>query len=477
MSKQKSIATIGYQIPGNSNLLLDFSSKKSLMDYDIILFSPILPHYQRSLVDDGYFQGKICYGESGSFKLKSDLKHWKNELTNALHAGKTVFFLLSDKEEFFADTGQRTYSGTGRSRNTTINVAPGDNYELLPINIGDICSGSGKQIVFSGLSSFKNLHERFKENLEYKLYLENVPKSDVIFTGKDKSKVLGFVMKVGGGNFVALPFIDYDEDGFTEVKKDKKGEEEGYWTKEAVEFGSNLIRSILEIDTTIQGYSERTPPPDWVNDKRYFTKKEKEILDEIGKNSEKIKQLADANTQLQSDIEEEGLLKNLLYEQGKQLERAVSKALGILGFSAENYDDGELEMDQIIVGPEKIRCIGECEGKDSKDINIDKLRQLVESMNADSYRDEVSERASGVLFGNAQRLVELGSRTLDFTNKCKKSAQREKIALVRTVDLFRVTKYLSEAKDKAFEKACRDAIYKCFGKVVQFPQIPTGKKS
>lgn len=477
MSKQKSIATIGYQIPGNSNLSLDFSSRKSLMDYDIILFSPTLPYYERSLVDNGYFQGKVCYGESGSFKLMSDLEHWKKELTNALYAGKTVFFLLSKKEEFFVDTGQRTYSGTGRSRNTTINVAPGDNYELLPINIGNICSGSGKQIVFSGSSSFKNLYERFKKNLEYRLYLENVPKSEVIFTGKDKSKVLGFVMKMGEGNFIALPFIDYDEDIFTEIKKDKKGEEKEYWIKEAVEFGSNLVQSILEIDAAIQGYSERTPPPDWVNDKKYSTKKENEILNEISKNSEAVKQLTNANMQLQSDIEEEGLLKNLLYEQGKQLERAVSKALEILGFSAENYHDGELEMDQIIVGPEKIRCVGECEGKDSKDINIDKLRQLVESMNADFYRDEVTERASGILFGNAQRLVEPGSRTLDFTDKCKKSTQREKIALIRTVDLFRVTKYLGETKNEAFKKACRDAIYSGFGKVVQFPQIPTDKKS
>lgn len=477
MSKQRSIATIGYEIPGNSNLLLDFSSRKSLMDYDIILFSPIIPYYQRSSVDDGYYQGKICYGESGSFKLSGDLEHWRNELTNALNAGKTVFFLLSDKEEFFADTGRRTYSGTGRNRSTTINVAPGNNYELLPTSIGSICSGSGKQIVFSGPSSFKGLYERFKENLQYRLYLENTPKSEVIFTGKDKSKILGFVMKVGGGNFVALPFIDYDEDAFTETKKDKKGEEETYWTREAVKFGSDLTQSILEIDAAIQNYSDKTPPPSWANDKKYLTKKEKEMLNKITKNSETIKQLTDINIRLQSDVEEEGLLKNLLYEQGKQLERAVSKALGILGFSAEGYNDGELEMDQIIVGPEKIRCIGECEGKDSKDINIDKLRQLVESMNADSYRDEVAERASGILFGNAQRLVEPGSRTLDFTDKCKKSAQREKIALVRTVDLFRVTKYLDETINEVFKKACRDAIYKSFGGVVQFPKIPTEKKS
>lgn len=476
MSKNRSIATVGYQIPGHSDELIAFTSRKSLMDYDIIFFAPVLPYYETSSAGDGYYQGKVCYGDSGSFRLKGDLEHWKNELTNALRAGKTVFFLLAEKEEFFADTGQRSYSGTGRNRSTTINVSPGNNYQLVPTSVGSVCVGSGKHIIFSGNPHFKSFYEKFKDNLEYKLYLENVPKSDAIFTGKDKSKILGFMMKVGGGNFIALPYIEYDYDAFTETKKDKKGKEKSYWKKEAMKFGSDLVQSLLEIDVSIQNYSDRTPPPTWASDKKYLQKKEREFLEKITINSETIKQLTDANLQLQADMEEEGLLKFLLYEQGKPLERAVSRALEILGFSAENYDDGELEMDQIIFGPEKVRCIGECEGKDSKDINIDKLRQLVESLNADLYRDEVSERASGILFGNAQRLLSPESRTLDFTEKCKKSAEREKIALVRTIDLYVVSAYLNETEDEAFKKKCREAIYNAFGKIIEFPPIPASIK-
>lgn len=473
MSKKRTITTIGYQIPGNSNLLLDFSSKKSLMDFDVILFAPILPYYELSSVGDGYYQGKTCYGESSSFGLKGDLEHWKNELSSALRAGKSVFFLLSEKQEFFVDTGSRSYSGTGRNRSTTVNVAPGNNYEVLPTSIGSIFSGSGKQILFTGHTTFKGFYEKFKDNLEYRLYLENIPKAEIIFTGKDASKVLGFVMKIGGGNFITLPFIDYNEDLFTEKRKDKKGEEKDYWTKEAVKFGSGLVESLLEIDSAFQNYFERTPPPAWVQKEEYLLKKEKEILDEINKNEETIKQLTNTNNQLQADAQEEVLLKNLLFEQGKQLERAVLKSLRILGFQAENYDDGELELDQVITGPENIRCIGECEGKDTKDINIDKLRQLVESMNADFYRDGVDVRASGILFGNAQRLVEPKSRTLDFTEKCKKSAEREKIALVKTVDLYHVSKYLSETNNKEYKKSCREAIYQSFGKLVKFPPTPS----
>ncbi|MCD4724968.1 MAG: hypothetical protein K8R63_08995 [Bacteroidales bacterium] len=70
----------------------------------------------------------------------------------------------------------------------------------------------------------------------------------------------------------------------------------------------------------------------------------------------------------------------MLYETGKPLEQAVIKALKLLGYQAENFDDGILELDQIIISPENIRYIGECEGKDKKDIDVGKFRQLQDSL-------------------------------------------------------------------------------------------------
>jgi hypothetical protein len=143
-------------------------------------------------------------------------EHWKNELSNALRAGKTVFLLLSDKEEFYVDTGIRSYSGSGRNRSTTVNVQSGNNYDFLPTNIGQIIPASGKQIVFTGSPIFQNFYEKFKDNLEYRLCLENVPRGENIFIGKDKSRVLGSVIGVSGGDLTLLPFLDYNEENFTE---------------------------------------------------------------------------------------------------------------------------------------------------------------------------------------------------------------------------------------------------------------------
>jgi hypothetical protein len=175
---------------------------------------------------------------------------------------------------------------------------------------------------------------------------------------------------------------------------------------------------------------------------------------------------------LNKSLERTQILKSLLFEQGKPLERGVLAALKLLGFNAENYDDGTLELDQVILSPEGYRYIGECEGKDEKDIDISKFRQLLESMNADFARDEVAEKAFGILFGNPQRLTEPAKRTLDFTQKCKIGAEREKIALIKTVDLYVVAAYLDENENENFQLACRNAIHSGLGNVVVFPPLP-----
>jgi len=468
MSNKIEIASVGFQIPGHNESYIEFRSKKSLMDYDVVIFDPTLPYYEMG--ED--YQGKTCYGHTGSFQLKEDLAHWRSELVKALKAGKSVFFFLSSQEDFFWQTGNKQYSGTGRSTRTTNIVEGSNNYQVLPLSLGNITTATGKTIIFSGYSLFSSFYRSFKDSLEYEVYLEQVPQGEVIFTGKDKSRILGVHIESGSGNFIALPSLVYDEEEFTEQKKNKKGEEKSYWTKDGVKFGSEFISSIICINNTLKQDSAKTPAPSWSLEPSYILARETEIVDRIKKNESHIAELNEENKVLAVTLEDETILKGLLYERGKPLEASVIKALHILGFSAENFDNGELELDQVIVSPEGLRCVGECEGKDNKDINIDKLRQLVESMNADAFRDEVETRASGILFGNPQRLINPSDRTLDFTVKCKTSAMREKIALVKTAELFDVVKYLNEHEDEAFKLSCREAITNSFGKIVEFPPVP-----
>jgi len=146
-------------------------------------------------------------------------------------------------------------------------------------------------------------------------------------------------------------------------------------------------------------------------------------------------------------------------------------ALKALGYSAENYDDGELELDQVIVSPEGERFIGECEGKDNSAVNIDKFRQLSENIQADLQTENVDKPAIGILFGNGFRLTAPQDRQDQFTQKCLSSAKRGTI-LIRTMDLYPVVRYIRETNDQEYMRLCRDAILASLGSVVEFPVPP-----
>lgn len=118
------------------------------------------------------------------------------------------------------------------------------------------------------------------------------------------------------------------------------------------------------------------------------------------------------------------------------------------------------------------RLIGEAEGKDNKAINVDKLRQLEMNLHEAFARDEITQMAKGVLFGNAYRLLPLAEQPDYFTAKCVSAAKRNGRALVRTPDLFRVARYLSDREDPEFARRCREAIMAAAGDIVSFPNVP-----
>ena len=177
---------------------------------------------------------------------------------------------------------------------------------------------------------------------------------------------------------------------------------------------------------------------------------------------------------MRQSCEIRAVLRRLLYEQGKPLEAAILETMKLLQFDAQTFADGDSEFDVVFTSPEG-RCLGEAEGKDSRAINIEKFSQLERNLQEDFARDEVTEYAKGVLFGNAFRLVPLPERGDFFTEKCLSAAERVGAALVRTPDLFGPARYLKECPfDSAFATACRKAIIETKGRIVVFPPPPVG---
>ncbi len=458
----KKITAINFEIPGEGEFNNFFHSKLSLDESDIIIIKPFGYH---SGVESSYL-GKDSYGDTGSKTIKEDTEYWHREVFSFIELGKNVFIITSGVYDFYVQTGRYEYSGTGRNARRTNYVDDYNNYKFIEkakIKLTN-ANGSSFKIVDSSLSEFS---KTFGSILSFKCYLQATNLKPLLTT-KNGREIVSGALSIGKGNLVMLPYLEFDE--LTESKNGKE-----IWTKEAIQLGKNFTSFIIDLNDKLLDNQDKSIKPIWLQDRKYQLKVEPEIEKQIDKNNDKINKLTDENSALKQKIEDETLIKNLVYETGKPLEKAVIKALEILGYEAENYADGKLELDAVIVSPEGVRFIGECEGKDKKDIDISKFRQLTDSLAEDFEREDVKEKAKGIIFGNPQRLLDIDERTLDFTEKCRNGAMREGVALIKTYDLFFIAKYLLENKDEKLKKLCRDSITNQMGRIVQFPDLPKAR--
>jgi hypothetical protein len=467
----RKIVCVGFNIPGNDYEVLNLESDRSLLDADIILFQPSIPYDYYGVGEDS-FQGKLTLGQTGSFRAVEAARHWRAELKTAIESGKTVVVFLSKPVEVFVYTGEKQYSGTGRNRQVTNIVQPFSSYSFLPMTLTRVVPRGGEAIKIAGdLGPLAPYWAEFGPLSPYEVYVEGTF-TKVLLTTRTGDMVVGALIRAGHGNLLLLPPIQYDEEAFTVYSDD--GEES--WSGEAISFGARLGAALVAMDRALRGERERTPAPSWTQGSEYRLPREAVLHAEIRDISAQVEQLQAARDSVTAELEKEGSLRRLLFETGEELEEAVVDALRTIGFQAQRYKEGESEFDVVFVSPEG-RFLGEVEGKDTKAINIDKLSQLERNVQEDFAREEVTEPAKGVLFGNAFRLGAPSERSAAFfTEKCLLGARRSGIALVRTPDLFPVVRYLRETADPSFAAACRQAIYSARGEIVTFAAIPAASE-
>jgi len=459
----RSLILVGSEFPCDLVENVSFYSSQSLLDADVVLFEP--PSRPTSYQS---YQGKARLDESDSFQFKEACTHWRGEISECLGAGKTVIVFLKPFQDFFIDTGERSYSGTGRNQKTTTHVALFDNYRFLPAYPAGITPKSGHAIVASGdPMPIGDFWRAFGSDLNYYLYFEDPDIKPLLHTKTGKKTIAG--IRDFGGKLILIPPVDWDLDEFVEGHDDGKM----YWTDEAATFGKKLLGVLLGIDVAARGGREDTPPPEWSLSDRYALRAERSARAEITRIAEEIESLREQSAAKRDEAQEASRLKALLYGTGKELEAAIVLALQALGFEARNFVEGDSEFDVVFESSEG-RCLGEAEGKDNKAINIDKLRQLEMNLQEDFARDDVDEYAAGVLFGNAYRLTNPDERPAEFfTEKCLKAAARSGTVLVRTPDLFDAARYVIEhANTKTYSKRVRKAMLGSGGDVASIPAPP-----
>jgi hypothetical protein len=463
---KKSIVSINCEIPGGEVEYIDFDSKTSLLDWDIIIFNPHISY--EKLFEREKFQGKTLLSEATSFTSREKTTYWRREIREAVEAGKQVFVFLDETEEVYGYTGEQHYSGIGKTQTAKKTVAIQTSLDCLPITIKTI-NTKGKGIVPAPAAGIIGSYWReFGAASEYRARIESEGITPLLHT-KNGEKIVGGIHSLGKnkGHIIILPYLDLDNASYYKEKPDGSL----IWTKTGETFGKKLIAALFEIYRALEK-EDATPMPEWARDPIYDSKNETQILSELLKIEEKIKSLEDQKIILSQKLETAGIFRRLLFENGKPLEHAIIEALKVMGFDANGHQNGDSEFDVVFQSAEG-RFLGEAEGRDNKPISIDKLRQLEMNIHEDLAREEISEPAHGVLFGNAHRLQNIHDRTECFTTKCLAAVKRNGAALVRTWDLFPIALYLSTNTNEEFAANCRQALLEAKGEVVVFPPVPT----
>ena len=458
----KRILTVGLELADVEATYGDFRSKMSLLDWDIILFKPQISEF----VENHYtsYQGRPCLSDTASFEAKECCEHWRREIRQAVETGKTVLVYLPKLYEVYADTGQRSHSGTGRNQKTTRHVASLTNYDAIPAKIEPIVTtGSSMKLASKGADILGPYWNEFSARSSFQVVLgaPDVPACILTRTG-DKTIGAIYRSKASPGTMLLLPDIDFYPSNFL------KGQT---WTAAAKQFSGALVSSIVGLDKALRSSSEVTPEPSWASAETYTLQSEANLRIQLLEAERAVERAQQQKEKTAEALAVAGTPRGLLYEKGKPLEAAIISALRTFGFKAEPFKESESEFDVVFDSTEG-RLIGEAEGKDTKAVNIDKLRQLSMNVHEDLQRDEVSTPAKAVLFGNGFRLQDPKERHDPFTEKCQSAAASSSTALVATADLFAPVQYLLSERDDKYSALCREALLSTAGRV-RFPEPPS----
>jgi hypothetical protein len=451
----KALATFGFELASDVVDQHDLDSRTTLLDYDIALFRPTLDGFMRGRLED--YLGKPCLDDTASFQLREACAHWRREIKQAVETGKTVVVFLTEKRNVYIATGEKRHSGTGRNQKTTRIVEPVSNYSMLPVNATFTnAAGSVVKLTDMGARWLAPYWGDFGSSNGYKVQVATEASNPIRIwlTTKGADLAVGGVVeaKKSGGALILLPDLDFEQQEFFEEANEKT-----VWTDAAHQFAMRLVSSFVAIDKHRRAEGETTPEPSWATLPMFALHAEQSLQSELLMAERRAE---DAQAQVNSfkdELANAGHLRALLFEKGKPLENAIIQALTLMGFEAKPYKEGASEFD-VVFERDGGRLLGEAEGKDTKAVNIDKLRQLSMNIHEDLCREEVSSPAKGVLFGNSFRLQPPDARAVQFTDKCISAAVRQSTALVATSDLFLVTQYLAEHTDEGYSAGCRDAM-------------------
>jgi hypothetical protein len=235
---KKRIFTIGFELPGDEFEYIHFESDRSLLDADIVLYE--VGFGQLYAGED--YEGTSLFSKSTSPRVAQYVAHWRSELAAFVNAEKLAIVFVTKPLRYFRYTGEKKFSGTGRSQVTTNLVTPVSSYDAVP-NITQIEGKTGSEVRLTPEASYLAPYwKEFAGISGYQAFIDGKFTQKVLVT-KTGEKTVGAATH-GKGTLLFLPPLHLDEKRF--FKYDAK-KEQTFWTGEALKFGKRLLGALVAL--------------------------------------------------------------------------------------------------------------------------------------------------------------------------------------------------------------------------------------
>ncbi len=446
------ISSIDREFPYKGIDSFTYRSEYTLLDFDLILWDPgnLLQAYNY----DKKYRGYPSLDSHDSVAILEDRSRRKNEMVDLVKLGRTIVIFVPSPQKFYIDTGQRSYSGTGRNRSTTVHVSEESLRSFIPLS-GDFntVEANGSQMDFRGDEALREFWTVNKDNLYYEAYFTHQIGRPFLFVhGTDR--VVGSLIRHDRGNILLLPHLVY-EHAYTR-KSD--------YTKVVKTF----IESLTSLVSTLQKESGDFSLPTWTL--AYKLPEEEALRNQLSMLQQDMNKLRASIDAKRTEISNLERYKLLLCAKGNALHRQVIDVFKELGIDATEGSPGR---DDILLTYEKFIGVAEVKGtnKSAAEAHAAQLEKWVSE-----YLTEKGIKPKGFLIVNAFHDVPPINRNEDpFPNQMLKYSANREHCLITTSQLlgiFFTVKSNPEKKSEIIQSLfATTGIFKGFEDLTQFMRI------
>jgi hypothetical protein len=418
-----------------------------VLGHDLVILDPSAAFETYRGAYPSSYKGLTSFSESQTAKISSDTARRRREFTAVLKGGGTLALLTPPPLRAYIDTGQRTYSGTGRNQKTTIHVAPFDFFEeLCPIEIQTELA-RGNNITLTATPISRQLRELKSFLMHEALILAKVDVVCAHISGTD-SVVSAGIATDSGGFVLLLPHVRSADSFKTDAA----------WLAANKQF----LDAIIRIHHDRRSAAGIEPLPEWALGLQ--VPMQAEVTKQIGTLQSDINDLQNRLAVQSERLASLHESKRLLTGTGTDLEKRVAAALVDLGFTVSVPDEGRTDL--IVRDPDLGVAVAEVKGVagSAAEKHAAQLEKWVSTLHADTGTEP-----KGLLIINAFRDVSLPDRPATvFPGQMMDYVIRRRFALVTTTQLYCALLAMPSQPDRV--KAFAKALYTTIGIVEDFSE-------